>query len=171
MVLGVIFLFLWKCTLALIFLSADCKRIISSKLLTQVTIFVLSSKQTKYSQFSNCLLVLQAPGSFQPHSANTLEKTGRKQGENKEEAAFLNELREESFKENFWGNDRDFIKNRSRRVCVRHIFLQDPMTWNKSMEWLQSWHNNLEHLVNNSNDLEPLKRLKIWRNTLLIVWP
>lgn len=48
-VLGVIFLFLWKCSLALIFLSADCKLIISSKLLTQVTNFVLSSKQTKYS--------------------------------------------------------------------------------------------------------------------------
>lgn len=74
MVLGVIFLFLWKCTLALIFLSADCKLIISSKLLTQVTIFVLSSKQTKYSQFPNCLLVLQTPGSFRPYSAHVLRE-------------------------------------------------------------------------------------------------
>lgn len=46
---GVIFLFLWKCSLALIFLSADCKFIISSKLLTQVTNLVISSKQTRYS--------------------------------------------------------------------------------------------------------------------------
>lgn len=43
--LGVIFLFLKKRTLALIFLSADCKLVISSKLPTQVTNFC-AFKQT-----------------------------------------------------------------------------------------------------------------------------